>query len=209
MLSKLSKIVVSILNYFKYNLIRTYFLKNLHFKSKIDLVYINQELKKYKINPKKLKYTDFLKGEKKEFTSQKLKIIESRLNSQNYIALGEIKNNILAYSTWISLKETKIPIINKTYLIPKDHAFLEDSYCHSNYRGLGLHKGYNLYRIKKIMEIGRIFVNVFVFSNNIPAIKVQKSSGLTVKDIFIVGRLFGFNYHLQSSSIFYKILNLI
>ena len=107
------------------------------------------------------------------------------------------------------MNETKIPITNKIYKIDKNHAFLEDSYCHSNYRGLGLHKDYNIYRLKEIFYHEKLYANVFVFSKNIAAIKTQKSSGLSIKDNFIVGKLFGQDYLIESKSIFYKILNLI
>ena len=148
-------------------------------------------------NVKELTLDDFHKGDPAYYSKSKLKKIESRLNGKNYWAYGILENNKLIYSTWVSV--SKVVFNSKiTFSLPltPDQALLEDSYCHPDYRGLGLHSKMNLFRIKKIHEMGRSEVIAIVVSENTPAIKTQIKSGFNkikkVSFLTIFGRLFQF-----------------
>ena len=173
-------------------ILKTYIINVIIFKIKINKLLLDQKIEN--INPTKLKYKHFLNQYSSNFSKQKLYLIKERLDSGNYVAYGEIVDGKLVYSTWISFKETNVPITNEKYILSNSEAVLEDSFCHKDYRGRGLHSKYNLFRLKKILEYGRIYAFVFVFSENIYAINTQKKSGLKEFFNFKVGKIFGFPF---------------
>lgn len=160
-----------------------------------DIVKLNKEMMNFDLDVKVLTYEDFLKGDKTVFTRTKLELIKNRLNDPNYVAYGIIENDILIYSTWVSLKQLGLTIkLNKPILMEPNEGLLEDSYCDPIARGRGIHSKMNFYRIKKLYEMGKTRVLALVLEGNIPAFKVQYKSGFEDIGTFRCGKLFGRNY---------------
>lgn len=189
--------------------LNTYFIKCYYFKGKININKLDNRLLNLSINPVKLSYNDFLNSDSIEFGKKKLNLIKTRLNSGNYVAYGEFIDGKLAYSTWVSFKYLSIPIINKAITLSSNEALLEDSYCHENFRGRGLHGKYNLFRLKLIYEASKSFALVIVFSNNLAAIKTQEKAGLVISGSFIVGKIFGLPFSTFNKKKLDKKYNLI
>jgi|GEM_PF-1728053 len=139
----------------------------------------------------KLSFNDFLDGDKDVFNDSKLELIKSRLSSGEFYCYGIKKNGLLVYSTWISTKEVTFNSSFKYKLeLNNNQAVLEDSYCHPMYRGVGLHSKMNLFRIAKILEMGRVQVIAIVVKENIPALKTQLKSGFKVHSTIRLVRIF-------------------
>lgn len=138
-----------------------------------------------------LSYSDFLAGDKRIFSDVKLELIKSRLSSGDFSCYGIKNNGLLIYSTWISTKEIVFNS-NFNYTIPlnQNQALLEDSYCHPEFRGSGLHSKMNLFRIAKILEMGRVQVIAIVVKENVPALKTQLKSGFKVHSTIRLVRIF-------------------
>ena len=138
-----------------------------------------------------LSYKDFLNSDKRVFNDIKLELIKSRLSSGEFYCYGIKKNGLLVYSTWISTKEVTFNSSFKYKLeLNNNQAVLEDSYCHPMYRGVGLHSKMNLFRIAKILEMGRVQVIAIVVKENIPALKTQLKSGFKVHSTIRLVRIF-------------------
>lgn len=138
-----------------------------------------------------LSYSDFLDGDKRVFNEVKLELIKSRLSSSDYSCFGIKKNGLLIYSTWISTKEIVINSNSKYRIaLNQNQALLEDSYCHPDFRGSGLHSKMNLFRIAKILETGRDQVIAIVVKENVPALKTQLKSGFKVHSSIRLIRIF-------------------
>jgi len=168
----------------------TYFINCNYFKIKID----SSKSYNLPINPCKLNYEDFLNSDSTEFTEKKLNLFKKRLESGNFVAYGEFIDGKLAYSTWVSFKHTSIVIVNKVIQLSDQEAVLEDSFCHPEYRGRGLHSMYNLFRLQLVHSASKSFAIVLVFSNNSAAIKTQEKSGFVNVGSFKIGKIFGFPF---------------
>lgn len=164
----------------------------------INVGELKQKMEEYDYSDvKELSLADFHKGDLSYINEAKLNQIESRLKSNNHWAYGILEDNKLIYSTWVSRSKVN-ENINTPISIPlkPNQALLEDSYCHPKFRGLGLHSKMNLFRIKKIHDMGRSEVIAIVVSENTPAIKTQIKSGFNklkkVSFLTIFGRQFQF-----------------
>lgn len=159
-----------------------------------DISIINEKLKNFDLDVKELTYDDFLKGDKNVFKGDKLKLYKTRCQDPNYHAYGIIENDRLVYSTWFSTGNLGLPIItDKIPLLPNE-GLLEDSYCDPIARGRGFHGKMNLYRIKKLYELGKNRVVAIVLDGNTPAFKVQFRSGFEELGVFYIGKFFGIKY---------------
>lgn len=157
-----------------------------------DIDMVNKKLKGFDLPVKELTYEDFLKGNKTTFNEKKLAIIKARLQDKNYKCYGIIENDVLIYSTWISLERLGLSVNTKPiYLFPHE-GLLEDSYCDPIARGRGLHGLMNFFRLKKLYELGKTTVLAMVVDGNTPAMKVQLKSGFEDLGTFYNGYLFGF-----------------
>lgn len=145
----------------------------------IDPKVLKHQIEQYDYSDvKELAYEDFTLGDHTVFTPAKMQLIKSRFETGKYWAYGIFINNELAYSTWISFNKLNINGLEyDNYKLNNNQAILEDSHCHQNYRGRGLHTKMNYYRLKKINEMGFDEVIVIVLKENKPAIKVQLKSG--------------------------------
>lgn len=140
---------------------------------------------------KELSYEDFLLGDVKQFTQEKLDSIKKRFDTNEYKAYGIIKDGKLVYSAWISLKNLDLPIATTPIYLNNNEGYLEDAYCDPSARGQGLHNLMNNYRVKKLAEHGKDTIIVIVIDGNIPALKTQKNTGFIDMGTFYVGRIFG------------------
>ncbi|TLU85992.1 MAG: hypothetical protein FDX30_03050 [Chlorobium sp.] len=129
-------------------------------------------------------------GDKTVFNRNKLEIIKKRFKDNTYIAYGIIENDVLIYSTWISLVKLGLPIKSK-YILASSEGLLEDSYCHPKARGRGLHGIMNYYRLAKLYELGKKECLAIVLDGNIPAYNVQIKSGFNDLGCFYAGKILG------------------
>ncbi|MEA5005234.1 MAG: hypothetical protein VB022_02360 [Rikenellaceae bacterium] len=147
------------------------------------------DFSKYHI--KELVFNDFLLGDTKEFDKRKLSIINEKFHDPYLKCFGIIENNTLIYSTWINLRTLNLPMIKSKIKLDSNEGLLEDSYCHSAYRGLGLHTIMNKYRMSKLFEANKTQIIVIVIQGNIPAVKVQENCGFQIVGSFYLGKIFG------------------
>lgn len=157
-----------------------------------DISFINKQLDNFNLPVKELEYEDFLKGNKTTFNEKKLEIIRTRLKDKNYKCYGIIENNVLIYSTWISLERLGLSVNTNEILLLPYEGLLEDSYCDPIARGRGLHGMMNLYRIKKLYDMGKTTVLAMVLDGNTPALKVQFKCGFEELGTFYNGYFLGF-----------------
>ncbi|NTW91571.1 MAG: hypothetical protein HGA35_06560, partial [Erysipelotrichaceae bacterium] len=75
-----------------------------YFKTKINYQNVTDKVGKIKLDVKELIYDDFLLGDKDVFNENKLELIRKRCVDIDYRAYGIVSNNLLIYSTWISLR---------------------------------------------------------------------------------------------------------
>jgi hypothetical protein len=170
----------------------------------IDINSINNQLKDFDLPVKALCYEDFLRGDKKVFKSNKLSLIKSRLADPNYLAFGIIENDRLIYSTWVSLFKLGLSVDTKEVNMNPDEGLLEDSYCDPIARGRGLHGKMNLWRIRKLYELGKRKVLVIVLDGNTPALKVQKKCGFMEVGTFYNGYFLGVKVNTLNKAKFDK-----
>lgn len=184
----LSEILVYFLNRF----FNTYSMKFFYMSMVIDIEEIHKKLD-FNLQVKELNLEDFFLGDKLVFNDTKMKIVEERLKDTSYKSYGIVENGVLIYSTWISYEKLGLPVQSKYYL-ESDEALLEDSYCHPEARGKGLHSKMNLFRIAKIYEAGKKKVIAIVLDSNVPALRVQIKSGFKNLGFFHAGKIFGFSF---------------
>lgn len=141
-------------------------------------------------NVRELRFEDFLKGDRKVFFGKKLDIIKERLSNNNYKAYGIVKNDILIYSTWISVGKLTMPN-GQQFHLKDSQGLLEDSYCAPDARGKGLHSKMNLFRINMFKKLGIKEVVAIVLDGNTPALKVQMKSKFDHKFNFKSGYILG------------------
>lgn len=165
-----------------------------YLKLKIDIKKLDNLLFNFDLQVKELKIEDFLLGNPDVFNNNKLKLINNRLNDENYRAYGIIENNKLIYSTWVSLKKISLPVISKQYDLLSDEGLLEDSYCDVTARGRGLHTQMNYFRIKRLHEFGKKQIVAIVLDGNDAAFKTQFKSGFTRLGSFYCGKILGVEF---------------
>ena len=135
---------------------------------------------------KELKYDDFLKGDKSEFTDRKLSKIRQRLDDGNYHAYGIVENDKLVYSCWISLYWLDSSNACVEGPLKKNECLLFDAYCAPEGRGRGFHSTMNSFRLMKAYEMGKNRSVVIVLKENTPAYKSQLKTGNIVLFEFYV-----------------------
>ncbi|HRZ96417.1 MAG TPA: hypothetical protein P5084_02595 [Paludibacter sp.] len=170
--------------------LKTRIMKLHYLKAQINYNKSKAEIDNLEFEIKELIYDDFLLGDKTVFNPEKLDLIRERCNDDSYKAYGIISNNILLYSTWISLEKLGLPIKSK-FKLYVDEGLLEDSYCHPSARGKGLHSKMNFFRLSKLYELGKTKCVAIVLNGNTPAFKVQFKSGFEELGIFYAGEVLG------------------
>jgi len=167
--------------------------------NRIDQNAIELEMQKYDYSDvKKLDVNDFKILTQGASHKNKINTIEGRLQDGKHICYGIFEGGKLIYSTWISTDKIiyKSPI-HKTFPIESTQAILEDSYCHPDYRNKGLHSKMNLFRLKKIADMGLTEAIVVVVVDNIPAVKTQLNCGFYKgKKIWIL-KIFDGTYYIE------------
>lgn len=161
----------------------------------INIEKINNEMSFFDLDVKKLTLEDFYHGDPDVFKRDKLDLYKERFQDDTYQAFGIIENGSLIYSTWISLHRLGMSIETKPLFLNENEGYLEDSYCSPNARGHGLHGKMNIYRIKKLYELGKTRVITLVQHGNTPAFKVQFKSGFEEIGTFYQGFIFGIKFN--------------
>jgi len=130
---------------------------------------------------KELKVEDFKNGDPLYFNNVKLEEARERFESGGYWSFGIYNQEKLVYSCWITtLKISFRQKYNTSIQLLEDEGYLEDSYCHPDYRGKGIHSKMNLFRIMSLCKKGKTRNFVVVQIENIPAIKTQLKSGFII-----------------------------
>ncbi len=176
--------------YFLHRILNIYVYKLHYFVLKInydDLIVKSNDIN---IEIRELTLEDFNYGDPAFFKAKKKEEYKKRFQDNNYKAYGVFDNSKLIYSTWISFKNLGLPIPCKIKL-NENEALLEDSYCHPDYRGLGIHSKMNLFRLKQIYEQGKTYAIVIILEGNEAALKVQKKYGFQELGYFYAGKIFG------------------
>lgn len=178
-------IKIILAKYFKTKIMRLHYLK-----ANIDYNNAQAEIENIEFKVIELKYEEFLLGDSTVFKGKKLDLIRERCNDHNYIAYGIVSEDMLLYSTWISLEKLGLPV-RSNFKLNSDEGLLEDSYCHPSARGKGLHSKMNFYRLVKLYELGKKKCIAIVLDGNIPAFKVLLKSGFEELGVFFAGEILG------------------
>tara|TARA_Y100001958_G_C21247945_1_gene579981 strand:- start:2785 stop:3339 length:555 start_codon:yes stop_codon:yes gene_type:complete len=109
---------------------------------------------------------------------EKLKIVNNRLNSGNYLCFSYIdnENKVIVYARWICKKEYYSDILREKLHFKENQALTLDSWTHPNYRGLGLHRNMNIKMlnwIKENTDITEVYMVIKIFIPHIKKIAVE------------------------------------
>jgi hypothetical protein len=170
-----------------------------YLRIKLDRNSLKSQLKDFDLNVKELSYDDFLLGFKDEFYGKKLEIIKNRFKDPTYKAFGLVDNGILIYSAWISLSMLGLPIKSNIFLRPTE-GYLEDDFCHPDFRGRGIHGKMNLFRLYKLSEEGKDYCVVVVLHGNSIALNSHLNLGARNLGNFTGGKIFGIPFLLLNKS---------
>lgn len=167
--------------------------------NEINIEDIKQKMQKYSYEDvTELRIDDFKKGDSEIFNFKKIKLIHSRLDSNKYWCYGIFHNSKLIYSTWISKNVINFNTsISKTISLNPNQAILEDSYCHPDYRGQGLHTKMNLFRLRKIYEMDNTEAVAIVLNENKPALRTQLKSGFIIVKTIIFFKVFNNQFYFE------------
>ncbi len=167
----------------------------------IALNEIKQKMQRYDYSDvKELTFDDFKLGDPAVFTSAKMQLIKSRFENGKYWAYGIVEKNKLIYSTWISKNDINFSTHYKYSIkLNYNQAVLEDSYCHYNYRGMGLHSKMNLYRLNKMVSLGVNIAYAVVVVNNQPALKTQLKSNFQIRKQISFLKIWGKQYTFEKA----------
>lgn len=199
-LSKIKKYgFVGIIKILLAKYLKTRVLKFHYLYTYIDYIKAKTEISKIEFKVKELTYDDFLLGDKTVFYGEKLDLIRKRFDDKSYRVYGIISENLLIYSTWISLEKLGLPV-KSDFKLDEDEGLLEDSYCHPSARGNGLHAKMNFYRLVKLFELGKTKCVAIVLNGNTPAIKVQFKSGFKQLGVFYGGEILGIPFTTLNKS---------
>ena len=180
-----------IYSYFVHQVLRISIGKEHYLVLNINIDEVNKALTGFNLPVKELSFNDFLKGDPKEFTPEKLASIKNRIEDSSYKCYGIIEEDRLIYSTWVSLSKLGLSVDTKPIFLDAEEGLLEDSYCDPIARGRSIHGKMNVYRIKKLYELGKKCVVAIVLDGNTPAMKVQIKCGFKEVGTFYNGFFFG------------------
>lgn len=159
-----------------------------------DTKLIEEKLNGFDLDAQPLTMAMVERGDTSVFAGDKLELYKERLKDPAYHGYGIMENGKLIYSTWFSTENLGLPIITKKIPLLPNEGLLEDSYCAPSARGRGLHGKMNLFRIKKLYELGKDRVLAIVLDGNVPAMKVQMKSGFEELGVFYLGKIFGVKF---------------
>lgn len=150
----------------------------------------------------KLDLNSFKTAHPETFHEENLKLIKTRFQNGKHECYGIFHNDKLIYSTWISTDKIVFNYpVNKTIAIKSNQAILEGSYCHPDFRGRGLHSKMNIFRLKRILEMGITEAIVIVVAENRPALKTQIKSGFHKEKRIRIYNFLGKTYYSEKDFI--------
>ena len=165
-----------------------------YLRLKINIDFINEKLAVFDLDVNPLTLDMVKHGDSNIFKGEKFELYRERLNNPAYHGYGIMEDGNLIYSTWFSTDNLGLPIITKRIPLLPNEGLLEDSYCAPSARGRGLHGKMNLFRIKKLYELGKDRVLAIVLDGNVPAMKVQMKSGFEELGVFYLGTILGVKF---------------
>lgn len=177
--------------YFKVNILGIYTMKFHYILKDLDQQEIEKQMEGFDLQPKRLTYEDFLKGDPTEFNESRLAGIKEHLENPSYKAWGIIENGVLIYSTWISTINLDMPLKHQKYKLQPDEGLLDDSYCHPSARGRGIHSKMNKFRLLQLCNEGKHRAAVIVLDGNTTSLNVQLKAGFREVATFRIINVFG------------------
>jgi hypothetical protein len=148
----------------------------------------NQISKSLKI--KELSIEDFKKCSYINFSVKKLILFKKRLEKQSYHAYGVYMDGVLVYTTWISLSEFEMSNEVKNIKLCNDEGLILDSYCHPDYRGLGIHSYMSKFRLNKLLEYDKNKSIAILLKENIPSQKAHFNAGYKIDKVIYYVKYF-------------------
>lgn len=119
------------------------------------------------------------------FTVKKIKDLKQAFLIEGNHCYGYYDGDVLACYGWISLKQLGL---ENTILMEDDCLFWDD-YTHPDFRGKGLHKDLNLFRIARMVEYGKKRALTFIANYNRASRVGYERSGFNLSSQFIEYRL--------------------
>ena len=138
---------------------------------------------------KELNLIDFESS--KLFDNIRLATINERFADPFLKAYGVYANNNLAYYCWISLKEFQFSKKLYSMEMEPSQGLLFDAFCFENHRGKGLHNYMNIFRLSKLLELGKDEAVAVILKQNVPARKSQSKAGFIYRKLIITCEIFG------------------
>lgn len=170
-----------------------------YLENTIDIKVINAKmlLRNYD-DVRELTLRDFENIDSEIYSKDKYHLIKSRFKNGKYWCYGVFSDDKLVYLCWINNSNINYPSrFKKSSVLKPNQGLLEDAYCHSAYRGKGLHSKMNLYRLSELYKKGVDKVGVLVLIENTPALKTQLKSGLKKHKKITFLKLFGKQYYFE------------
>lgn len=152
-----------------------------------------RRMEEFNLTVKELAYEDFFKGDSLYFNEKKMLFYKNRFRDCTYKAYGIMIDGILVYSSWISTHRLGMgfSLKNKDFYLCSNEGYLEDDYCHPNFRGNGFHTQMIAYRINELYKIGKTRIVVTVADGNTPALKALLKNNFQDVGTFYVGKILG------------------
>jgi GNAT superfamily N-acetyltransferase len=141
---------------------------------------------------KELSFEDFKKALHMQFSESKLKLIQNRLQKGTYHSYGIYIDGVLAYTTWISLYEFEMSKTIANGFLAKNEGLIIDSYCHPDYRGLGIHSFMSKFRINELKKYGKNKSVVIMLKENLPTQKAHFNAGYEIEKYLHYLKIFKF-----------------
>ncbi|SLM28696.1 conserved hypothetical protein [Desulfamplus magnetovallimortis] len=141
---------------------------------------------------KELSYDDFKTASNIKFSENKLELFQKRLQKKTYHSYGVYIDGVLAYTTWISLQEFEMSKNIANGLLAKNEGLIIDSYCHHEYRGLGIHSYMSKFRINELKKYGKKKSVAIMLKENLPTQKAHFKAGYEIEKYLHYFRIFKF-----------------
>jgi len=165
----------------------------------IDIDFLRDNMAKYSFSDvRELTFSDFEHADQKAFNDEKLKVIRDRFENGKFWSYGVFDNSKLVYSCWITTSVISYPNkVTKKTALSENEGFLEDSYCHPDYRGRGYHTKMNLFRLHNLYEKNKTRAIGIVLYENLPALRSLEKIGFKREKKITFLNLFGRQYYIE------------
>lgn len=142
-----------------------------------------------------LSYDDFDKGDQQYFNQKKMNVYLLRFQDVTYKAYGIIIDGVLVYSGWISTAKLGMSGNYKPITLQSNEGYLEDDYCHPDFRKMGFHTQMIAFRVDELKKRGKSKIIATVENGNIPALRALYKNGFMMVGSFYIGKIFGVRFN--------------